>query len=152
MQELYSVQDVAQMMRVSERTIRNYLKDGVLTGKKVGAQWRFTKEDVKNLFKEGKISRQITSGHQKAALAFIKQPPAAGVCLLVLNEDVEDKNELKTFVKGLSRYLSRQETFSFSFEYCSRENVAQFIVAGATEIVEAIAKKIRNRRRENHGE
>jgi len=47
MEKLYTVEDIAGLASVTTRTIRNYIKDGVLTGRKIGGQWRFTEEDYK---------------------------------------------------------------------------------------------------------
>ena len=56
-EKLYTVADVAQVTGMTSRTIRNYLKDGTLTGQKIGVQWRFTEDEIKKLF-----SRQILHG------------------------------------------------------------------------------------------
>ena len=49
-EKLYSVEDIAQMVGMTSRTIRNYLKDSKLKGVKVGGQWRFTQADIDALF------------------------------------------------------------------------------------------------------
>lgn len=40
---------MAVKIEVTPRTIRNYLKQGKLKGKKVGGRWRFSSEDVERL-------------------------------------------------------------------------------------------------------
>ena len=45
-EKLYTVADVARVTGMTSRTIRNYLKDGTLTGQKIGVQWRFTEDEV----------------------------------------------------------------------------------------------------------
>ena len=49
-EKLYTIEDIANMTRLTSRTIRNYLKDGILEGKKIGGQWRFTMKDNKRQF------------------------------------------------------------------------------------------------------
>ena len=44
--ELYTVKQVAYLLRVSERTVMNYLKDGRIKGQKVGGKWRITKAEI----------------------------------------------------------------------------------------------------------
>ena len=51
-QKLYTVADVAELTGLTSRTIRNYLKDGTLRGRKIGVQWRFTEDDINRLFSE----------------------------------------------------------------------------------------------------
>ncbi|MEK4077913.1 helix-turn-helix domain-containing protein [Paenibacillus sp. FSL M7-0656] len=49
MKSYWTVEDLANELQVTTRTIRNYLKSGELTGSKVGGQWRFTLDDVRKL-------------------------------------------------------------------------------------------------------
>lgn len=48
-EKLYSVDDVARMTLLTTRTIRNYLRSGLLQGNKIGGQWRFSIEDINRL-------------------------------------------------------------------------------------------------------
>lgn len=48
-EKLYTVEDVAAMTGMTDRTIRNYLKDGKLKGRKIVGQWRFTEADINAL-------------------------------------------------------------------------------------------------------
>ena len=53
MEKLYTVEEIATMTSLTTRTIRNYIKEGLLKGRKIGGQWRFTEEDIKNLMDNG---------------------------------------------------------------------------------------------------
>lgn len=44
LKEYYTVKDIAELLNVSEKTIRNILKQGKLKGKKVGVKWVTTKK------------------------------------------------------------------------------------------------------------
>lgn len=57
MKQLYTVDEVADFLRVSPRTIRRYIKDGKLNGFKVGQAWRFSDTEVARFIQE----RQATS-------------------------------------------------------------------------------------------
>ena len=48
MNDLLSVAEMAQELNVTTRTIRNYIAEGKLQGKKVGGQWRFLKSELYN--------------------------------------------------------------------------------------------------------
>ena len=45
--QLYTIKDAAQYFHLSEKTIRNFLSDGILTGFKAGRDWRFLTSDFK---------------------------------------------------------------------------------------------------------
>lgn len=42
MRKLYTVEEVAEVLQVSPYSVRQYLKDGVLRGGKIGNSWRVT--------------------------------------------------------------------------------------------------------------
>ncbi len=44
--DLLNVQETADMLRVSNQTVYNMLKDGRLSAHKVGKEWRFLKDEV----------------------------------------------------------------------------------------------------------
>lgn len=45
--KLYSLQELAKLLEVSERTIHNYVKAGKIKGVKIGGKWKFTEESLK---------------------------------------------------------------------------------------------------------
>lgn len=46
MKDYYSVQELAEQLNVTTRSIRNYLQEGKLHGTKAGGKWRFTEQDL----------------------------------------------------------------------------------------------------------
>ncbi|MGL4738955.1 MAG: helix-turn-helix domain-containing protein [Cellulosilyticaceae bacterium] len=59
LEKLYSVEEIAEMTSLTSRTIRNYLKDGSLKGRKIGGQWRFTEEDIKGFMNQENVQTSI---------------------------------------------------------------------------------------------
>ncbi len=58
MEELLTVKEVAEILRVTERTVMQYLRDGKLCGVPMGGpgtgrRWRITKDDL-NIFIYGR--------------------------------------------------------------------------------------------------
>ena len=49
---LYSIDDLNEMLGVSKMTLRAYLREGRLKGKKLGVQWYVTEEAIKEYFNE----------------------------------------------------------------------------------------------------
>ena len=48
--EIYTVEQAAKKLSVSQVTIREWLRNGTLPGHKVGHFWRITDEDIKEMF------------------------------------------------------------------------------------------------------
>ena len=49
---LYSVDDLHEMLGVSKMTLRAYLREGRLKGRKLGVQWYVTEEAIRSYFDE----------------------------------------------------------------------------------------------------
>ncbi|KAF1679114.1 helix-turn-helix domain-containing protein [Veillonella sp. R32] len=47
--KVYTIKEVGEILKVSRRTIYNYLDDGTLKGVRIGKHIRFTHEEIKRL-------------------------------------------------------------------------------------------------------
>lgn len=45
--EVYTVQEVAEKLKVDPETIRRYIKDGTMQASKLGNRYRITEEDLR---------------------------------------------------------------------------------------------------------
>ena len=144
--ELYTVEDIAQMTMLTSRTIRNYLKDGLLTGKKVGGQWRFTKKDVERLFDNKAVEADINDCRRQEIMDFIN-----GV-----NTDMEGELQLCTIADYYSPDLQMAKTLSdrfqgmiamqsaptqhrFYYEYIEKEQKARYTFFGTPQFIQEAA-------------
>ena len=60
---LLNVQEVADMLRVSNQTVYNMLRDGRLAAHKIGKEWRFAKDEVYEAMRgKGSISVAARGG------------------------------------------------------------------------------------------
>ncbi len=136
--DLFTVADVAKITGLSERTIRNYLSDGRLQGQKVGVQWRFTEENIKDLFAAPQVPESMEQAREELVLDFLtnKSKTESRLCFIydlpceteerlrILCEQVLDQvNAIKS--KGRLR---------FSFQH--HGDVARFILMGDPNLVQ----------------
>jgi excisionase family DNA binding protein len=143
LEKLYTVSDVAQMTGLTERTIRNYIKDGKLQGKKVGVQWRFTEEDIENLFQDPSVSGKVMENNHEKITRFIEQKPIAETGAILINEAVENEKELEKKVEKIIRFVNQSENFRFSYQYFKEDKIAQFILIGDIKTIEEFMGKRR---------
>lgn len=50
--EHYSVKEIAELLKVSPRTIYKYVLNGMLKGYKIAEKWRFSKEQIDKFLKK----------------------------------------------------------------------------------------------------
>lgn len=51
--KVYTLDEIAEILQTTKRTLYNYIKDGKLKAVKIGKYWRVTNENLNN-FLEGK--------------------------------------------------------------------------------------------------
>ena len=131
-EKLYTVADVAQVTGMTSRTIRNYLKDGTLTGQKIGVQWRFTEDEIKKLFSRQTPGQSSPTQVVKGFLAEQERQKATFCALL----DFPGVAELD----GMELYRKLQEKRgegidSMSYEYHDEGQLLRIAVSGDTGAV-----------------
>lgn len=142
MDKFYTVEEVALMTGLTSRTIRTYIKEGVLRGKKVGVQWRFTEEEVKELFKDKQVERQVADAKNQLVVDFLskRQGKDNRSCMIVdcpvISEtvEVELRDKLMEFINS---YEWGAE-FQFSYQLFEEENTARFIISGALKEISKV--------------
>jgi excisionase family DNA binding protein len=55
--KLYTIKEITEILKVSQRTIYNYIKNGNLKAVKIGKYWRIKKEDLQRLLDFGTEQR-----------------------------------------------------------------------------------------------
>jgi excisionase family DNA binding protein len=141
--KLYTVEDIANMTSLTSRTIRNYLKDGSLQGKKIGGQWRFIMENITQLFDNSNFSKEITNSKKQQVLDFIDgvNTDIQGniqVCTIV-DYYCESQKESTQICDKLIAVINNQENkFSmakFDYEFVENENKARFTLFGTPDYI-----------------
>lgn len=51
--KIYSIEEVAEILKISRRTIYTYLKEGKLVAVKIGKYWRVTQENLEAFISNG---------------------------------------------------------------------------------------------------
>jgi len=49
--EILTLEEAAKMLKISEYTLRRYARRGAVPARKIGGQWRFSKEELLNWFR-----------------------------------------------------------------------------------------------------
>lgn len=107
---LYSVDDLHEMLGVSKMTLRAYLREGRLKGKKLGVQWYVTENAIKEYFNEPQ-----KESSQK------KKSPQIKYIVQGVNDLVSEKEECNSIAETLD-CLNNQAIISlFQVEIIDKE-------------------------------
>jgi excisionase family DNA binding protein len=63
---LYSVDDLHELLGISKMTLRAYLREGRLKGRKLGVQWFVTEEAIRDYFDQGDSKSGKGKGKEKS--------------------------------------------------------------------------------------
>ena len=149
MEKLFTVDNIAEMTGLTSRTIRNYIADGRLKGRKIGSQWRFTEADIESLFSgSGVRAAAETESEGGAAAEFLRvqKRDAVAVCAVVdypaYFSDTTDSNfqMLKTAAEDYD-----EDEIALRYEYLSDVAVGRFTFTGDIEPVSKMIKLIRKK-------
>jgi excisionase family DNA binding protein len=144
LEKLYTVEDIAKMTGLTTRTIRNYLKDGSLEGKKIGGQWRFTMNNIEKLFNNGTVSKDIQDNKKQQVLDFVDgvntdMNGSIQVCTIVdyYCDKIESAKQMSDKLIAVIN-TNNEETKNgakYSYEYIEKESKARFTLFGTPSFI-----------------
>lgn len=65
MKERYTIADLAQMTMLSDKTIRNYIRQGILRGTMEGGRWYFTGEEFSRFCEDPAVQPALQAKGQR---------------------------------------------------------------------------------------
>lgn len=140
--KLYTVADIAKMTSFTSRTIRNYLKDGSLQGLKIGGQWRFTMENIKQLFKNSNFLNDFSRTKRQQILNFVNGinigiKGKIQVCTIVDYYCENPKAGHQIYEKLVTVINSKTDNSVVKFDYIfmEKESKARFTLFGNPDYI-----------------
>jgi excisionase family DNA binding protein len=62
--DILTIRDVAEYLKVTEKTVYGLAQKGIIPGFKVGGQWRFKREDIDQWIEDGKEAATQREGEK----------------------------------------------------------------------------------------
>ncbi len=75
-QNYLSIEETANMLSVHPRTIRRYLKNGVVEGVKIGGKWHISQEDIQRMLGRTDVSGELEESWSRQAVEHIQGAPS----------------------------------------------------------------------------
>lgn len=144
-QKLYTVADVAEITGLTSRTIRNYLRDGILHGRKIGVQWRFTEQDIEKLFSETGCSQDMTMSQADLVSEFTEnEDKQTKESCLIMDIPYLTEEQTQEYTNEVQQILDvlKIEDMQFAYEYFGEDKVLRMVLKGRTEDVQKAMTRI----------
>lgn len=132
---------------LSTRTIRTYIKNGLLNGSKKDRAWIFSKDEVEKFLHEPFVNQGIQIKNNSIVQDFIdnKQKRVNSVCS-IFDYLIKSHEEVELLCDKITEQINSMQygEINFSFSYDCKTNIARIIISGETELVMSIMQKCSN--------
>lgn len=140
-EKLYSISDIAKKTKLTDRTIRNYLANGTLKGRKIGGQWRFTQSDINALFNNEDFADDMLSKSEKNINKYLKNELSFksenNMCSIIniVVKNKEDRISMWKKLKEIQPNEDKKEQISFIEE---NGHIKMIIIASCDYVFKVI--------------
>ena len=141
MAETYTIQDIAGMTGLNERTIRSYLADGLLKGEKTDGAWRFTAEQFGDFLRQDMIRASVQAKANAVVYDFLitDRRKESAACLILDQPSAEDQEP------GLREALSEQvNRLELRWAYRYQDGMARSILSGPPAALGELLARMKN--------
>ncbi|WP_069187720.1 helix-turn-helix domain-containing protein [Alkalihalobacillus pseudalcaliphilus] len=141
----YTIDEIATMTRLTSRTIRTYLKNGLLKGTKIGGQWRFTEENLEALFHNSDIEVKIEQEKNKIISEFLNHSSIqeTEMCT-VIDIPCSTIQHATHWQKKVMQLLPKEGKFQFSYQYLENKQIIRVMFSGQKELILTIQSIIQD--------
>ena len=141
MAETYTIQDIAGMTGLNERTIRSYLADGLLKGEKTDGAWRFTAEQFGDFLRQDMVRASVQAKANAVVYDFLitDRRKESAACLILDQPSAEDQEP------GLREALSEQvNRLELRWAYRYQDGMARSILSGPQAALGELLARMKN--------
>lgn len=115
--ESYTINDVAMMTGLTTRTLRGYLKLGLLNGVKENGVWKFTEEDLSDFIAQPFVKSAIQAKNKAVIFDFLtdESKKENGLCVVLdlYIGDEESKNVSEFFCDEINKLAGGNVRFNY---------------------------------------
>jgi len=142
--DFYSITDIATMTRFSTRTIRTYIKSGLLNGSKIDGAWAFVEGDIRKFLSEQFVKQGVQIKNDSLVRDFIDNTKKSvnSVCS-IYDYVVENNKEAECLCDKIIDEINSNQygKMEFSFSYDDNIKIVRIIVTGQTELIAKLMQK-----------
>ena len=131
MKTIYSIDDISKMTMLSTRTIRNYIKLGLLNGSKTNGYWQFTSDDISKFMNNDYVTQSLNTKRNSLIYDYILNDCKSinSVCS-IYDYPVENNVEAKSLYNKIVKKINSNEYNNLKFSYNYSNNMVRIILIG----------------------
>lgn len=135
----YSINDLALMTGFTTRTLRNYIKSGMLKGEKENGVWRFTEKNYYEFMSVSEVSKGLASKRNAQVNDFLfnDKKTENQVCMIMDLRDRENETEVSDFFCNL---INTNQVEGVKFSFSKHGKYTRIILIGEENAVSQLMK------------
>jgi len=145
MDKYYTINEISTMTGLTTRTIRNYLKSGLINGEKANGIWTFSSEDFSDMLTNPVIKPSIQAKNNAVVYDFLvdNRKKTNKICTVIdLCVGDAESNEISDFFCDTINNLPESGNLTFKYEKNGKNT--RIILSGTEETVIDILYKYYN--------
>lgn len=141
------MKDISLMTGFTTRTLRSYIKNGLLKGSCINRKWIFTEEELYQFFSNDFVMEGIVIKCNASVKQFMRSMKRLQPEGCFIYDLPGSKEEVGGAVQKLIVYLKENTIIKFSFYYKESYKVGRFIFIGALSEIEEVIKVLNDRKK-----
>lgn len=129
MEKYYTLNEIALITGFTTRTLRTYIKDGLLNGSKVKNKWLFTEENLNEFFSQSFIAEGLKIKNNIIVKDFVEDIKKNAPKACFIYDLPGEHSEILDICTKLTDLLKENNisNFQFRFHYDDKAHMARFI-------------------------
>ncbi|MBO5167408.1 MAG: helix-turn-helix domain-containing protein [Lachnospiraceae bacterium] len=142
MKNLYTINELANMTMLSTRTLRNYLKAGILSGEKIDGVWQFNEEDINVFLQRDFVKPSLEAKRNNIVFDFLADTHKNdnSICM-ILDYHVNGGEEAGEIQNKYLQLMNSEIGKGVVFSYYFHGEYVRVILRGTVDCVEEIRRR-----------
>jgi excisionase family DNA binding protein len=137
--DILNIEETAEMLSLHPRTIRRYLKAGILKGTKIGGEWRIKRSDLKAMLEDPDVVHELSNTWNSGVSDFLagkQDTPETGfrICTVIdckFSGSAEAQDVSAALLRIGNQDKSENSEARFQYTYDSQSGKARFTLWGS---------------------
>jgi len=144
MEKQYTINKVAVMSGLTTRTLRNYIKMGILKGELVEGVWKFTEEDVAEFFQNPYVKPSIQAKNKAIVFDFLAQNEKRINEICTIIDVCVEKHEAEEIAAFFCKEVNKRTAGKLKFFFEKNGSYVRVILKGYEDAVMEILNEYYN--------
>ncbi|MDE7094924.1 MAG: GNAT family N-acetyltransferase [Anaeroplasmataceae bacterium] len=132
---IYDMNTLSMMTSLTTRTLRNYIKLGLLHGQMVKGKWQFSEEDIANFFKEKFVESELIIKSKGLVNDYLNTVNLSESCFVV---DLERNASLEDKIKHILDIVNQEDSVRFFYLKTPSKTHARLCIIAKPMIIKKI--------------